>query len=136
LEEGYIYAGEYLKRLNPDILIGGHSFVMDRPAQFIARYRRWAYEMRDAFQSLSSEKDYRYGFDPFWVRAEPYRVSVQPGELVQVRLHVRNFQRDRQAHRIEIHMPPGIVAEPAVLEGRLPGRARESFPVVFKALPG
>jgi glyoxylase-like metal-dependent hydrolase (beta-lactamase superfamily II) len=74
LEEGYIYAGEYLKRLKPDILIGGHSFVMDRPAKFIERYRRWAYDMRDAFRTLSPEREYRYWFDPFWVRAEPYRV--------------------------------------------------------------
>lgn len=136
LEEGYIYAGEDLKRLKPDILIGGHSFVMDRPAQFIERYRRWSYEMRDAFQDLSSERDYRYGFDPFWVRAEPYRVSVRPGEHVEVRLHVRNFQRSRQAHRILIHTPPGLVAGPPVIEGRLAGQARESFPVVFRALPG
>jgi hypothetical protein len=136
LEEGYIYAGEYLKRLKPDILIGGHSFVMDHPATFIERYRRWAYEMRGAFQDLSPERDYRYWFDPFWVRAEPYRVSVAPGQRVEVQLHVRNFQRGRQAHRIEIHTPPGIVAEPRELEGRLPGRSRQSLPVVLKALPG
>jgi hypothetical protein len=136
LEEGYIYAGEYLTRLKPDILVGGHSFVMDRPARFIARYRRWAYEMRDAFQDLSSERDYRTWFDPFWVRAEPYRVSVRPGERVEVRLQVRNFQRGPQARRIEIRTPPGLIAEPAVLEGRLGSRARESFLVVFKALPG
>ena len=67
LEEGYLYAGEYLSRLKPDILVGGHSFVMDHPAQFIERYRRWAYEMREAFQSLSPEQDYRYWFDPFWL---------------------------------------------------------------------
>ncbi|HOW66011.1 MAG TPA: MBL fold metallo-hydrolase [Candidatus Paceibacterota bacterium] len=136
LEEGYLYAGEYLKRLNPDILIGGHSFVMDRPAQFIERYCPWAYDMRDAFRELSSEKDYRCWFDPFWVRAEPYRVSVRPGQRVEVRLHVRNFLRGPQAHRIEIHTPPGLVAEPAVLEGRLAARTREAYPVVFKALPG
>lgn len=136
LEEGYIYAGEYLKRLKPDLLIGGHSFVMDRPAQFIERYRRWAYEMREAFRALSPERDYRRWFDPYWVRAEPYRVQVGPGQSAEVRLHVRNFQRGRQAHRVEIHTPPGVLAEPAVLEGHLAGRARESFPVVFKALPG
>jgi len=82
--------------------------------------------LRDAhaFRALSSERDYRYGFDPFWVRAEPYRVSVAPGQRVEVRLHVRNFQRGRQAHRIEIHTPPGIVAEPRVLEDGSPaGRA-------------
>jgi len=33
LEEGYIYGAEYLSRLKPDLIIGGHSHVMDRPAQ-------------------------------------------------------------------------------------------------------
>jgi hypothetical protein len=136
LEEGYIYGAEFLKRLKPDILIGGHSFVMDRPAKFIERYRKWSYQMRDAFRELSSEKDYRYWFDPFWVRAEPYRVSVAPGQSVEVRLHVRNFGRGRQAHRIEIHTPPGLVAEPTVIEGRLTGQARDAFPVVSKRCPG
>jgi hypothetical protein len=135
LEEGYIYGSEYLKRLHPDILIGGHSFVMDRPAHFIERCRRWSYAMRDAFRALSSERDYRYWFDPFWVRAEPYRVSVRPGHSAKIQLHLRNFKRGRQLHRIEIHTPPGIIAEPGMLEGRLASGAIESFPVVFKALP-
>ena len=128
LEEGYIYGAEFLKRLKPDILIGGHSFVMDRPAKFIERYRRWSYQMRDAFQALSSEKDYRYGFDPFWVRAEPYRVALRPGESAEVTLHVRNFRRGQQRHRIEIHAPPGLTAEPAILESRLAGQSCHSFP--------
>jgi glyoxylase-like metal-dependent hydrolase (beta-lactamase superfamily II) len=135
LEEGYIYAGEYLKHLKPDILIGGHSFVMDRPSKFIERYRRWAYAMRDAFQDLSSEKDYRCGFDPFWVRSEPYRISVRPGERVEVRLHLRNLQRGRQAHRVELHTPPGLVAEPRVLEGRLAGASRMTVPFRLQAAP-
>jgi len=133
LEEGYIYAGEYLKRLKPDILIGGHSFVMDHPAKFIERYRRWACEMRGAFQDLSSEKDYRYGFDPFWVRAQPYRVALRPGESAEITLHVRNFQRGRQSHRIEIHAPPGLLAEPAVLEGWIAGQSRHAFPIRLRA---
>jgi glyoxylase-like metal-dependent hydrolase (beta-lactamase superfamily II) len=129
LEEGYIYGAEFLKRLKPDILVGGHSFVMDHPAAFIERYRLWAYEMRDAFQALSNDPDYRYWFDPFWVRAEPYRVSLRPGQAQVVHLHVRNFRAQRQAHRIEIHTPPGIVAEPAYLEGTLAAASRGSWPV-------
>jgi glyoxylase-like metal-dependent hydrolase (beta-lactamase superfamily II) len=50
LEEGYIYCAEYLKKLQPDILLGGHSHAMDRPAAFIERFRTWAYQMREAFQ--------------------------------------------------------------------------------------
>lgn len=117
LEEGYIYAGEYLDRLKPDVLVGGHSFVMDRPAQLIERYRKWAYEMRSAFQSLSSCSDYRYGFDPFWVRAEPYRITLRRGDSRDVLLHIRNFRNVQQQHGIEIHLPPGLTCDPPLLEG-------------------
>jgi glyoxylase-like metal-dependent hydrolase (beta-lactamase superfamily II) len=133
LEEGYIYGAEYLKRLKPDLLMGGHSFVMNHPAKFIERYRKWGYEMRDAFQALSSERDYRYWFDPFWVRAEPYRAIVDPGHATNVTLHVRNFRSGRQRHRIEIHTPPGLRADPAVLEGTLAAESRQSFPIRLQA---
>lgn len=135
LEEGYIYGAEYLKRLDPDLLMGGHSFVMDRPAAFIERYRQWSYQMRDAFRALSPENDYRYWFDPFWVRAEPYRVALRRGRSADIALHVRNFLRARQRQRIAIHTPPGLVAEPPVLEGQLRGEARRSFPVRLRATP-
>lgn len=133
LEEGYIYGSEYLSRLKPDLLVGGHSFVMDHPAAFIERYRQWSYQMRDAFQALSSERDYRYWFDPFWVRAEPYRSQLEPGATRTIKLYVRNFRSHEQAHRVEIHTPPGITAEPAVIEGKLPSNSRRSFPVSIKA---
>ena len=133
LEEGYIYGAEYLKRLKPDLLMGGHSFVMNHPAKFIERYRKWGYEMRGAFQALSSGKDYRYWFDPFWVRAEPYRATLNPGNATNVTLHVRNFRSGRQSHRIEIHTPRGLRADPEVLEGTLAAESRQSFPLRLQA---
>jgi glyoxylase-like metal-dependent hydrolase (beta-lactamase superfamily II) len=133
LEEGYIYAAEYLKQLKPDLLMGGHSFVMDRPAKFIERYRKWSYAIRDAFRELSSEKDYRYWFDPFWVRAEPYRVKVRRGESVAIQLHVRNFNSRAQRHQIEVHSPPGLLAETLLLEGELAKSSRAAFPVRLRA---
>jgi glyoxylase-like metal-dependent hydrolase (beta-lactamase superfamily II) len=136
LEEGYIYAGEYLSRLQPDIMVGGHSFVMAKPAQFIERFRRWGYEMRDAFRALSPDADYRYGFDPFWVRAEPYRVGLKAGETASLNIWVRNFRSIRQAHRIELRAPPGLRVEPRVLEGDLAGEFRRAFPVRITATPG
>jgi glyoxylase-like metal-dependent hydrolase (beta-lactamase superfamily II) len=133
LEEGYIYGAEYLKRLKPDMLMGGHSFVMDRPAAFIERYRKWSYQMRDAFRELSSEKDYRYWFDPFWVRAEPYRVKVKRGGSVEIQLHVRNFNSRAQRHRIEIHASPGVFEKLPHLEGKLAKESRAVFPVNLRA---
>jgi glyoxylase-like metal-dependent hydrolase (beta-lactamase superfamily II) len=136
LEEGYIYGAEYLKRIHPDILVGGHSFVMDHPAAFIERYRQWAYQMRTAFQALSPDPDYQYWFDPFWVRVEPYRLTLRPGEAETVNLQVRNFRSRKQTHRIEFHAPPGVTVEPAVLEDVLSRKSRRSFPIRVQAARG
>jgi glyoxylase-like metal-dependent hydrolase (beta-lactamase superfamily II) len=133
LEEGYIYGAEYLKRLKPDLLMGGHSFVMDHPAAFIERYRKWSYEMRDAFRTLSSEKDYRYWFDPFWVRAEPYRVSIKQGSSTTIQLHVRNFNARSQQDHIEVHTGPGLAAEPSVLDEKLAKSSHATFPIRLHA---
>lgn len=133
LEEGYLYGAEYLTRLRPDLLVGGHSFVMDRPAAFIERYRRWAYAMRDAFRALSAEDDYRYGFDPFWVRAEPYRVRLAPGGTTELKVWVRNFRSVVQNHRVAFAAPAGLAIEPAVLEGELAPESRRAFRVRVRA---
>jgi glyoxylase-like metal-dependent hydrolase (beta-lactamase superfamily II) len=136
LEEGYIAGAEYLSRLKPDLLMGGHSYVMPEPAAFVERYREWSYALRDAFKTLSSEEDYRLWFDPFWVRAEPYRLTVKTGGTSDLSVHVRNFRPRRQMHRIEIHTPPGLSAEPPLLEGSLAGDERRPFPVLLRAAPG
>jgi glyoxylase-like metal-dependent hydrolase (beta-lactamase superfamily II) len=120
LEEGYIHAGEYLRRLQPDLIMGGHSFVMDRPRELIERYLRRSLALRDAYRDLSAEEDYRYMFDPYWVRADPYRVSLRPGADAEITLHVRNFLDRPQRYRIEVQTPPGVTAEPDVLEGTTP----------------
>jgi glyoxylase-like metal-dependent hydrolase (beta-lactamase superfamily II) len=115
-EEGYIRGADLLQRLQPDLLVAGHSYVMDQPEQMIERFAAWARDIRDIFQSLSAEEDYRYMFDPYWVRAEPYRVFVKPGQTADVTLHVRNFLPRPQTYRIQVQTPQGITVEPALLE--------------------
>ncbi|MBN2139037.1 MAG: MBL fold metallo-hydrolase [Sedimentisphaerales bacterium] len=132
-EEGYLYAAEYLKRLRPDLLMGGHSFVMPEPKEFIDRYYKWSQEIIRIYRGLMPGPDYRYRFDPYWVKAEPYRVTLQPGNSAQVQVVVRNFRRRDQHHRIKICTPGGIVAEPAVLDGVVRGDSRQSFPVRLSA---
>jgi hypothetical protein len=127
LDEGYIVGAEYLTKLKPDILLGGHSFVMDQPAKFIERYRKWAYEMRDAFKSLSAEPEYRWWFDPFWVRAEPHRVSVKRGESVEVTVNVRNFEAKPLAFDIQPHAPPGLSATSGRWTSTVPAQSRTQF---------
>jgi glyoxylase-like metal-dependent hydrolase (beta-lactamase superfamily II) len=130
-EEGYIYGAEYLTRIKPDLIMGGHSYVMPRPAAFIERYRTWAYAMRDAFKEILV--DYPYDFDPFWVRAEPYRVKVKAGESVEVAVHVRNFRARAQTHHVSVETPPGLSAEPSRLDGELSEQSRKPFPIRVRA---
>src|SRR5436190_23774659 len=43
-----------------------------------------------------------------------------------------NFRDSSQQHRVALRLPPGVTAEPAVLEGSVPPRSRLSFPVKIK----
>lgn len=45
-------------------------------------------------------------------------------------------QSRAQTHRIEIHTPPGLTAEPRVLKGRLAAGARGKFSFRITAAPG
>jgi glyoxylase-like metal-dependent hydrolase (beta-lactamase superfamily II) len=135
LEEGYLYAAKYLRRLAPDLIMGGHSFVMDRPRKLIERYHRWALAVRDAYRDLSAEEDYRIMFDPYWVRADPYRVSIQAGGEAEVTLHVRNFLDRPQPYRIAIRTPPGLSAHPATFEGTTPPETTIQATIRVSAAP-
>ncbi len=119
LEEGYMYCADYLKKLKPDLLMGGHSYVMDKPEGMIDRFWTWSRAMRESYRELSAEEDYHYMYDPYWVRAYPYRVTAKPGETAEVEVLVKNFLDRAQGHRIAIHAPEGISAEPAVLDGEV-----------------
>ena len=127
--EGYLVAAKYLRQLKPDILLGGHSVLMTEPASFIERYEQWAQRMIGRFQALLPDSDYEYQFDPYWVRAYPYRVDLTKEDAQTVQITVRNFRAAEQTHRVELRMPPGLSAEPAVLEGRVPARERKTFDV-------
>jgi glyoxylase-like metal-dependent hydrolase (beta-lactamase superfamily II) len=133
LEEGYIYAADYLRRLQPDLIMGGHSFVMDRPKAMIDRYHRWSLAMRDAYREVSAEEDYRIMFDPYWIRADPYRVRLARGGSAEVTLVVRNFLKRPQHYRIALETPAAITAEPAILEGTVPAERTLRLPVRIRA---
>jgi glyoxylase-like metal-dependent hydrolase (beta-lactamase superfamily II) len=133
LEEGYIQGAEYLSRLQPDLIMGGHSYVMNKPSAFIERYRRWSYEMRDAFRGLIAEDDYRLGYDPFWVRVEPYRSKLKPGDTVELTVHIRNFLPRPQKHQIVFDEGEGLEAFPQTSGGELAAESRGSYKVRLHA---
>lgn len=124
LEEGYLYAASYLHQIAPDLLLGGHCWAMSQPTKLIERLRVRMEALRTAYQGLSTDEDYRYMFDPYWVRAHPYRVAIKPGGTIEFEVIVRNFTNAKQSHRIEIHTPPGLTTAPSVITGDMPNSGR------------
>jgi glyoxylase-like metal-dependent hydrolase (beta-lactamase superfamily II) len=127
IEEGYLVAAKYLQELRPDIIMGAHGVLMTDPAAFVDRFHEWALRAITKYEALLPDHDYEYGYDPYWVSAYPYRVDVaRPAE---VSITVRNFRDTPQDHRIVLQLPPGLQAEPSVLEGAVGPKSRASFKV-------
>ena len=129
LEEGYIYAAKYLKKLQPDLLLGGHSWAMAEPAKLIDRYLADAIKLKEYFEKLSFEKDYRWMYDPYWVRMEPYRVVLGKNNAAEARLVMRNFDAEPIAMKVEIVLPEGFKAEPAIISTMVAGESTTSIPI-------
>ena len=129
LEEGYIYAAKYLKKLQPDLLLGGHSWAMAEPAKLIDRYLADALKLKEYFEKLSFEKDYRWMYDPYWVRMEPYRVVLGKNNTAEARLMMRNFDAEPIAMKVEMVLPEGFKAEPAIISTMVAGESTTSIPI-------
>ena len=129
LEEGYIYAAKYLKKLQPDLLLGGHSWAMAEPTKLIDRYLADALKLKEYFEKLSFEKDYRWMYDPYWVRMEPYRVVLGKNNAAEARLMMRNFDAAPISMKVEIVLPEGFKAEPAIISTMVAGESTTSIPI-------
>ncbi|MDA1016991.1 MAG: MBL fold metallo-hydrolase [Planctomycetota bacterium] len=128
-EEGYLYGSRYLKDLKPDIVMGSHSYVMHDPAKFLERYHAWSKQIIAMYRDLLPDQNYEYLFDPYWVSAYPYRVDFSQRDQQSITVTVRNFRAAPQRHRIVLKLPPGVTAEPAILEGSIGSKSRRSYPV-------
>lgn len=134
-EEGYLLGSRYLRDLKPDIVMGAHNVLMTNPAAFLDRYHAWSKRIIDHYRSLLPDENYEYGFDPFWVSAYPYRVDLQQQRVQEFEITVRNFRDQPQRHRVALRLPPGLQANPAVLEGTVAPKSRERFKITLTAAP-
>ena len=133
IEEGYLVAAKYLQQLKPDIIMGAHGVLMTEPAAFVDRFHDWALRAIRKYKDLLPDANYEYLYDPYWVSAYPYRVDV--AKEAEVSITVRNFRDTPQQHRIALHLPPGVQADPAILEGSVAPESRRSFKVKLTADP-
>lgn len=136
LEESYIHAGRYLKAIKPDLILGGHSWAIPDPAPIIDRYLDNALKLRDMYRKFSSGDDYRWMFDPYWVRMEPYRIVPGKDGVAHARLIIRNFETKPIPFKVSLALPEGVKAEPATVETMVAPETTTSIPVVFQVKAG
>src|SRR5262249_43316420 len=117
----------------PDIIMGAHNVLMANPTEFVERYHAWAKRIIARYQELLPDPNYEYQYDPFWVSAYPYRVDLQQSPTQEVTITIRNHRDKPQRHHVNLKLPPGISAEPAILEGEIAAKSRQSFVVKLTA---
>jgi hypothetical protein len=133
VEEGYGQAGKYLHGIAPDLILGGHSWAIENPGPLIERYMAASDELRAALADLTSEKDYRLWFDPYWARVHPYRVSVKPGAAAEGAIVVKNFLDVPTVYELKLVCPPGLRVDPSVATLRVEAGAARRLPVRVSA---
>jgi glyoxylase-like metal-dependent hydrolase (beta-lactamase superfamily II) len=133
VEEGYGQAARYLHSIAPDLILGGHSWVIADPAPLIERYAAAADELRAALVDLTRERDYRLAFDPYWVRVHPYRVPLAPGGAAEAVLIARNFLDVPTVYEVKLVCPAGIRVEPSVATLRVEAGGTRRLPVRVSA---
>ena len=129
IEEGYLYGSRYLQELKPDLILGSHSYVMPNPEGLIERYHNWSIDMIRLYKDMLPDTDYEYLYDPNWVSAYPYRVDLATECTQKVDITVRNFRSTPQSHSIELVLPDGILAEPAILKGLVGPESSRTYSV-------
>ena len=72
-------------------------------------------------------------FDPYWVKALPYRVIIEPGDEATVHVLARNFLERSSKYEIALHCAEGLSAEPKVIQAAIPAGTTSSFPIKIKA---
>lgn len=64
-------------------------------------------QRRKLFRRLLDWDDPNYGLDPQWVRCDPYRQVAHPGDVIEWKVHVRNYSADSRRAVVGLMAPKG-----------------------------
>jgi len=132
LGRGALVTARQVNRYAPYLVCPAHSDPFVALKEMRRRYVGWALQAQDAIGGLIAQPHPEMGFDPYWVRVEPYLITVRPGEETPCRLVVRNHLPLAAEVAVELRLPPGLSAEPVELAGPVDPGAERSFSFTLK----
>jgi glyoxylase-like metal-dependent hydrolase (beta-lactamase superfamily II) len=127
LEEGYLKCADVLRKLNPDLLLGGHGQEIPHPRVQIERLRAWSVAFRQALVGLCPSSDYEYLIDPYWVEVVPHKLEVRPCQPTPATLALTNHRSEPSRMECAIHVPRGWSATPRSVTVEVPARERREI---------
>jgi glyoxylase-like metal-dependent hydrolase (beta-lactamase superfamily II) len=113
----FVQTGELLRRLQPDLLIGGHFFPHEVEEGYLDSLVADAHRLAELHDELLPAEG--FGERGFGAWIEPYRSTVAPGGAVSLDVTVRNpFERGETA-TVRLFLPEGWSAAPETHEVEL-----------------
>jgi len=113
----FIQTGELLRRLRPDVLIGGHFFPHEVTDEYVEGLIGDAARVAALHDELLPGEGFAEA--GFGARIEPYRATVAAGGTVEYGVSVRNpFENEARA-TVRLVLPDGWTAAPAAADVQL-----------------
>lgn len=126
--DDFVEAAELYQRLEPELMAGGHWAPRWVAADYLEMLATRGELFRELHRSLLPLDDVDLGLEGFAARIEPYRSEVAAGTAIELDVWVRNPFPEAGEARVELVVPAGWTADPAVastsLEGRSDGTVR------------
>jgi glyoxylase-like metal-dependent hydrolase (beta-lactamase superfamily II) len=106
-------SAELYARIRPDLMISGHWLPRAVTDDYLAALLDAGSELAELHRELLPLDAADFGAEGFGARIEPYRSELRVGEVVALRVFVRNpFARDAEAC-VRLALPAGWTGEPA-----------------------
>jgi glyoxylase-like metal-dependent hydrolase (beta-lactamase superfamily II) len=128
----FIQTGELMRKLRPDLVIGGHFFPHKVTDEYLDSLVAQAQRVAELHDELLPEES--FGEDAFGARIEPYRSTVPAAGATSFDVTVRNPFARRETATVRLVVPDGWTATPETHEVDLDAKA-ESV-VTFEVVVG
>ena len=133
LGSGAVKTARQMLRYGPYVVCPAHSDPFVSGPEQRRQYLDWALAARDAIAGLIAQPHPEMGFDPYWVRIEPYRIGLRAGAKAECRIVVKNHLAAATGTTLTLALPETLRAEPQSFAGEIGPGGERSFPFVLTA---
>jgi len=131
-KEGYLKCARVLKELNPDRLLCGHSFIIERPMPQILRLEQFGLKLVEKLREFSPEPEYEWYADPYWVMPMGGIIAEDESSCI-IQAKLRNNSEKATRFRGNVCLPEGFWCEGSVFDVTLQGNGRVTLSFVARA---